>query len=65
MVLRNNNLYNTEKIENHHREEPQEKDNRVFFNIKDNLQNNVQGNMQREDEININYKLVEERERAV
>ena len=36
MVLRNNDLYNTEKIENHHYEEMQERDNRVFFNIKKN-----------------------------
>ena len=34
MVLGNNDLYNTEKIENHHYEELQEKDNRLFFNIK-------------------------------
>ena len=51
MVLRNNDLYNTEKMENHHYEEPQEKGNRVFFNIQDNMQNNVQSNMQIEDEI--------------
>ena len=64
MVLRNNDLYNTEKIKNHHYEEPQEKDDRVFFNIQDNMQNNVQSNMQ-EDEINENYESVEERETAV
>ena len=45
IVLRNNDLYNTEKIENHHYKEPQEKGNRVFFN----MQINVQSNMQRED----------------
>ena len=64
-LLRNNDLYNTEKIENHYYEEPQEKNNRVFFNIQDNMQNNVQSNMQREAEINENYKSVEERETTV
>ena len=39
--------------------------NRVFFNIQNNMQNNVQSNMLREDEINENYKLVEERETTV
>ena len=65
LVLRNNNLCNTEKIENHHYEEPQENDNRVFFNIQNNMQNNVQNNMQREDEINENYESIEERATTV
>ena len=65
LVLRNNNLYNTEKIENHYYEELQEKDNRVFLNMQNNMQNNVQSNMQREDEINENYTSVEERETTV
>ena len=33
MVLRNNDLYNIEKIDNHHYKEPQEKNNRVSFTI--------------------------------
>ena len=65
VVLRNNDQYNTEKIENHHYKEPQEQDNRALFNIQDNMQNNVQSIMQKEVEINENYKLVEEREAAV
>ena len=65
MVLRNNDLYNTEKIENHHYKEPQEMDSRVFFNIQGNMQNNKQSNMQREEEINENYESVEERETAI
>ena len=65
MVLRNNDLYNTEKIENHHYEELQEKNNRVVFNIQNNIQNNVQSNMQIEDEIHENYESVEERKTAV
>ena len=40
-------------MENHHYEEPEEKDNRVFFN------------MQREDKINGNCKPMEERETTV
>ena len=47
IVLRNNDLYNTQKIEDHHYEKPEEKDNRVFFN----MQNNMQSNMQKEDEM--------------
>ena len=58
-------LYNIEKIENHHYEELQEKYNRVFFNIQNNMQNNVQSNMQRQDEMNENYELIEERETTV
>ena len=61
LVMRNNDLYNTEKTESHHYEEPEEKDNRVFFN----MQNNMQSNMQREDKMNENYESVEERETAV
>ena len=61
MVLRNNDLYNTQKIENHHYEELEEKDNRVFFN----MQNNMQSNVQRKDKMNENYESVEERESTV
>ena len=52
MVLRNNYLYNAEKVENHHYEELQEKDNRVFLNLQNNMQNNEHSSIQREDEIN-------------
>ena len=62
---KNNNLYDTEKIENHHYKELQEKDNIVFFSIQDNMQNNAQNNMEIEDEIIEKYKLVEERETTV
>ena len=65
LVLRNNDVSNTEKIENHHYEELQEKDNRVFFNIQNNKQYNVQNIIQREDEINRNHELFEERETTV
>ena len=65
LILRDNDLYNTEKIENHHYKEPQEKGNRVFFNIQNNMQNNGQSNMQREDEINKNYESVKERETTI
>ena len=49
MVQRNIDLYNTEKIENHHYKGQQEKNNRIVFNIQDNMQNNTQTNMQIED----------------
>ena len=57
LVPRNNDLYNTQKIENHHYEEPEDKDSRVFFNM--------QNNMQKEDEMNENYESVEIRETMV
>ena len=60
-ILRNNDLYNTQKIENRHYEEPKEKDNKVFFN----MQNNMLSIMQKDDEMNENYESVEERESAV
>ena len=47
LVLHNNDLYNNQ-MENHPNEEPEDKDNRVYFNI------------QSEDEINRNYELIEE-----
>ena len=43
----------------------QEKDNRVFFNLQNNMQINEQSNMLREDEINEKYESVEERETTV
>ena len=58
LLLRNNDLYNTKKIENHHYDRPEEKDSRVLFN----MQNNMQSNMQREDEMNENYESIDERE---
>ena len=33
LVLHNNDHYNTQKIENHHYEEPEERDNREFINM--------------------------------
>ena len=48
LVLDNNDLYNNQ-MENHHYEEPEEKDNRVFIN------------MQRKDEMNRDYEPMEER----
>ena len=66
--LRNNDLYNMRKVDNHHYEEPQEpqeKDNnRVIFKMQINEQNNEQSYMQ-EDAFNENYKLVEERETTI
>ena len=52
LVLCNNNLYNNQ-MENHHYEEPEEKDNRVIIN------------MQGEDEMSGKYEPVEERETPV
>ena len=65
MVLRNNYLYNTNKVEDHHYEEPKEQDNRILFNIQNNIQVNEQIDMQGENEINENYESVEEKDTPV
>ena len=62
-----NNIYNMQKEEDHHYEEPQEpqeNNNRVFSNMQINEQSNENSIIQ-EDTFNENYELVEERETAV
>ena len=58
-VHNNDSIHLITKLENHHYEEPEEKDNRVFINMQRATPSPINSQM------NGNYELMEERETTV